>query len=181
VSESVKWIRVAGAVALLASCSPKPPPKTPPPPEVAVVTVRPESVAETYEFSAEVVPYRRVEVRSRIDGIIESRPFTEGATVRRGQVLYLLDRVRPEAAYRSALARRNNAKRTLDRLEPLLSDHAIAQQDVDNARAELESAEGALEDAKKDLDDSTIRAEIDGRVGRALFDRGGRVTGTRHT
>ena len=177
-SESVKWIRVAGAVALLASCHSKAPPKAPPPPEVAVVTVKPESVPETYEFSAEVVPYRRVEVRSRIDGIIESRPFTEGSTVRRGQVLYRLDRVRPEAAYRSALARRNNAKRTLDRLEPLLADRAIAQQDVDNARAELESAEGALEDAKKDLDDSTIRAEIDGRVGRALFDRGGRVTGT---
>jgi membrane fusion protein, multidrug efflux system len=176
--ESVMWIRAAAAVALLASCHSKAPPKAPPPPEVAVVTVKPESVPETYEFSAEVVPYRRVEVRSRIDGIIESRPFTEGSTVRRGQVLYRLDRVRPEAAYRSALARRNNAKRTLDRLEPLLADRAIAQQDVDNARAELESAEGALEDAKKDLDDSTIRAEIDGRVGRALFDRGGRVTGT---
>ena len=174
----VKWIRAATAVALLASCQPKAPPKTPPPPEVAVVTVRPESVAETYDFSAEVVPYRRVEVRSRIEGIIESRPFTEGATVRRGEVLYRLDRVRPEAAYRSARARRDNAKRTLDRLEPLLADHAIAQQDVDNARAEFESAEGALEDAKKDLDDSTIRAEIDGRVGRTLFDRGGRVTGT---
>jgi membrane fusion protein, multidrug efflux system len=178
VSQSARWIRVLGAVALLTSCQPKAAPKAPPPPEVAVVTVKPASVAETYEFSAEVVPYRRVEVRSRIEGIIESRPFTEGATVRRGQVLYRLERVRPEAAYRSALARRNNAKRTLDRLEPLLGDHAIAQQDVDNARAELESAEGALEDAKKDLDDSTIRAEIDGRVGRALFDRGGRVTGT---
>jgi membrane fusion protein (multidrug efflux system) len=178
VSESVRWIRVAGAVALLASCHAKAPPKTPPPPEVAVVTVRPERVAATYEVSAEVVPYRRVEVRCRIDGSIESRPFTEGATVRRGQVLYRLDRVRPEAAYRSALARRNNAKRTLDRLEPLLADHAIAQQDVDNARAEFESAEGALADAKKDLDDSTVRAEIDGRVGRTLFDRGGRVTGT---
>jgi membrane fusion protein (multidrug efflux system) len=176
--ESVTWIRAAAVVALLVGCTSKAPPKAPPPPEVAVVTVKPESVAETYEFSAEVVPYRRVEVRSRIDGIIESRPFTEGSTVRRGQVLYRLDRVRPEAAYRSALARRNNAKRTLDRLEPLLADRAIAQQDVDNARAELESAEGALEDAKKDLDDSTIRAEIDGRVGRTLFDRGGRVTGT---
>ena len=86
--ESVKWIRAAAAVALFASCHPKAPPKAPPPPEVAVVTVKPESVPETYEFSAEVVPYRRVEVRSRIDGIIESRPFTEGSTVRRGQVRY---------------------------------------------------------------------------------------------
>jgi membrane fusion protein (multidrug efflux system) len=176
--ERLRLIRAAGAVALLASCQPKAPPKAPPPPEVAVVTVKPEAVPETYEFSAEVVPYRRVEIRSRIDGIIESRVFTEGATVRRGQVLYRLERVRPEAAYRSALARRNNAKRTLERLEPLLADRAIAQQDVDNARAEFESAEGALEDAKKDLDDTVIRAEIDGRVGRALFDRGGRVTGT---
>jgi membrane fusion protein (multidrug efflux system) len=173
-----RLIRAAGAVVLLAGCQSKAPPKAPPPPEVAVVTVKPEEVPETYEFSAEVVPYRRVEVRSRIEGIIEARVFTEGATVRRGQVLYRLERVRPEAAYRSALARRNNAKRTLDRLEPLLADRAIAQQDVDNARAEFESAEGALEDAKKDLDDSVIRAEIDGRVGRALFDRGGRVTGT---
>ena len=174
-SESARWIRVVGAAALLTSCHPKAPAKAPPPPEVSVVTVKPESVAEMYEFSAEVVPYRRVEVRSRIDGIIESRPFVEGATVRRGEVLYRLDRVRPQAAYRSALARRDNAKRTLDRLQPLLADHAIAQQDVDNARAEFESAEGALEDAKKDLDDSTIRAEIDGRVGRALFDRGGSI------
>ncbi|MFL5493829.1 MAG: efflux RND transporter periplasmic adaptor subunit, partial [Gemmatimonadales bacterium] len=173
-----RWIRVVGAVGLLTGCHPKAPPKAPPPPEVAVVSVKPQSVAETYEFSAEVVPYRRVEVRSRIEGIIEARTFTEGTTVRRGQLLYRLDRARPEGAYRSALARRNNAKRTLERLEPLLADHAIAQQDVDNARAEYESAEGALEDATKDLDETTIRAEIDGRVGRALFDRGGRVTGT---
>jgi membrane fusion protein (multidrug efflux system) len=92
-------------------------------------------------------------------------------------VLYRIDRVRPEAAYRSALARYQNAKRTLERLEPLLGQNAVAQQDVDNARADMEEAEGDLAEAKKDLDDAVVRAEIEGRVGRTNLEVGGRVTG----
>ena len=165
------------AVALLNGCKGSAPPPAPPPPEVAVVKVTPTEVPETFEFSAEVQPYRRVEVRARVDGLIVDRPFTEGALVKRGQVLYRLEQVRPDAAYRGALARYQNAKRTLDRLEPLLGQHAVAQQDVDNARAEYEGSEAALAEAKKDLTDTYVRAEIQGRVGRALFELGDRVTG----
>ena len=170
---------VAGviAAAVAAACRKEAPPPTPPPPEVAVVQVAPRRVPTTYEFTGEVQPYRRVEVRARVDGVIEARPFTEGATVRPGQVLYRIDRVRPEAAYRSALARYQNAKRTLERLEPLLGQNAVAQQDVDNARADMEEAEGDLAEAKKDLDDAVVRAEIEGRVGRTNLEVGGRVTG----
>jgi membrane fusion protein (multidrug efflux system) len=139
---------------------------------VAVVAVQPKPVPESFEFTGEVQPYRRVEVRSRIDGVIEARPFTEGTLVKPGQVLYRLDKVRPEAAYRSALARYQNAKRTLDRLQPLAAQKAVAQQDEDNARAEFEAAEAGLADAKKDLDDAVVRAEIEGRVGRTLMDVG---------
>ncbi|HEX3868517.1 MAG TPA: efflux RND transporter periplasmic adaptor subunit, partial [Gemmatimonadaceae bacterium] len=95
----------------------------------------------------------------------------------KGQVLYKLDQVKYEAAYRSAVARLDNAKRTIDRLEPLLPKHAVAQQDVDNARSELESAQAAVDGAKKDLDDCVIRAEIDGQVGRAQLELGARVSG----
>lgn len=148
-----------------------------PPPEVAVVVVQPSTVPESYEFSAEVAPYRRVEVRARVDGIIQERAFTEGAVVEPGQVLYRLDRVRYDASYRAALARFANAKRTLERLEPLLGQHAVAQQDVDNARSEYEASQAALEQVKKDLDDTDVRAEIPGRVGRTELDVGARVTG----
>jgi membrane fusion protein (multidrug efflux system) len=170
---------VAATVALtmVGACKKSAPPKAPPPPEVSVVDVAPHRVPTTYEFTGEVWPYRRVEVRARIDGVIEARPFTEGRIVKPGQVLYRLDRVRPEAAYRSALARQQNAKRTLDRLQPLVKQNAVAQQDVDNAQAELESAEGDLAEAKKNLDDTVIRAEIEGRVGRTNLDAGARVTG----
>ena len=143
----------------------------PPPPQVGVVAVAPTSVAEPYELGGQVQPFRRVEVRSRVEGIVIDRPFTEGSVVEKGQVLYKLDQVKYEAAYRSALARLNNAKRTVARLEPLLPKHAVAQQDVDNATSELESAQAAVDAAKKDLDDCVIRAEIGGQVGRARLEQ----------
>ena len=106
----------------------------PPPAQVGIVTVAPATIPEAYEFVGQVSPFRRVEVRSRVEGIITERPFTEGSFVAKGQVLYRLDVVRYEAAYRSAAARLENAKRTVARLEPLIPRRAGAQQDVDNAR-----------------------------------------------
>ncbi len=171
IAAGVTAAMVAGA------CKKDAAPPAPPPPEVAVVQVEPRRVPTSYEFTGEVQPYRRVEVRARIDGVIEERPFTEGAIVKPGQVLYRIDPVRPQAAYRSALARYQNAKRTLERLEPLLGQNAVAQQDVDNARADMDAAEGDLAEAKKNLDDAVVRAEIEGRVGRTNVQVGARVTG----
>jgi membrane fusion protein (multidrug efflux system) len=152
-------------------------PPAPPPAEVGVVRVEPRTLPLTYEFVGEIQPVRRVEVRSRVDGVIQSRPFTEGAVVKQGDVLYRLERIRYDAAYRSASARLANAKRTLARLEPLVAKNAVAQQDVDNARAEYESAQAALEEAAKNRNDAVVRAEITGRVGRTLLEAGARVTG----
>jgi membrane fusion protein, multidrug efflux system len=168
------------SVVALNGCKPKQAPpqqRTMPPAMVGVVTVTPQNIPEMYEFQAQVEPSRRVEVRSRVDGIIIERPFREGSVVSRGQVLYVLDKVRYEAAYRNALARRDNAKRTLERLEPLLARHAVAQQEVDNARTDLEAASASLEQAKEDLDETVVRASINGLVGRARLELGARVTG----
>jgi membrane fusion protein (multidrug efflux system) len=142
-----------------------------------VVTVSPQALPLSYEFVGEVEPIRRVEVRARVDGVIESRPFTEGSFVKAGDVLYRLERIRSDAAYRSASARVANARRTLARLEPLLKQNAVAQQEVDNARTEAESAEAALDEARKDRNDAVVRSEISGRVGRTMLEVGARVTG----
>ena len=165
-------------IAALWACSKPAKPFAPPPAQVGIVTVAPTSIPEAYEFVGQVSPYRRVEVRSRVEGIVTDRPFTEGSFVQKGQILYKLDVVKYDAAYRSAVARLDNAKRTLARLEPLVPKHAVAQQDVDNARSELESAQAAVDAAKKDLDDTVIRAEISGQVGRARLELGARVTGS---
>ncbi len=152
-------------------------PPAPPPAEVGVVTVEPRTLPLEYEFVGEVEAIKRVEVRPRVDGVIEERPFTEGSLVKRGQVLYRLERVRYEAAYRSAAARLANARRLVERLEPLLARRAVAQQDVDNARTELEAAQGVYDEAQKDRNDAVVRAEIDGRIGRTQLEVGARVTG----
>ncbi|MEP6730496.1 MAG: efflux RND transporter periplasmic adaptor subunit [bacterium] len=144
---------------------------------MGIITVAPATLPQSYELVGQVAPSRRVQVRSRVEGVILARPFTEGANVTAGQVLFRLDRVKTEAAHQAARARFDNAQRTLDRLAPLLARHAVAQQDVDNARTELDAARAALEQAKKDLDDSVVRAEVAGQVGRASFEVGNRVTG----
>jgi membrane fusion protein (multidrug efflux system) len=149
----------------------------PPPPEVSVITVSSASVPLAYEFSAQVVPYRRVEVRPRVEGMIEERAFTEGAIVKTGELLYRIEADRYEAASRAAQARVDAAKQRLDRYLPLLAKHAVAQQDVDMARSDLEAAQAALTQAKRDFDDTFVRAEMDGRVGRTLLDVGARVSG----
>ena len=149
-----------------------------PPASVGVVTAMPHVVPTPYEFTGQVEAYRSVEVRARVDGIIEARPFTEGALVKRGDLLYQLDTVRYAAAYEGALARYDNATRTLTRLQALLPRHAVAQQDVDNARTEVDASKAALDQAQKDLNDTRIRAGIDGRVGRTQMQVGSRVSGS---
>ena len=142
-----------------------------------MLTIEPHSVEESFEFPGQVEPFRRVEVRARVDGIIEARPFTEGAIVKSGDLLYRLDKVRYQAAFDAAQARYQNSKLMFDRAQALLAQNAVPPQDVDNARAESVAAQSALDQAKKDLDDTDVRAQIEGRVGRTNFDVGARVTG----
>lgn len=179
---------VAGV--LSGACA-KPAPMMPPPPAVSIVTVHPERVPETLEFAGQVSAVRSVEVRSPVAGLIVAQPIPEGAEVQAGEVLFRIDPTVYDAAYRSAVARQaqaqarlDNATRTLARLTPLLTEHAVAQKDVDDATAEEAQARGAVDDAKaavdrarKDLNDATVRAEISGRVGKADMMLGARVTG----
>jgi membrane fusion protein (multidrug efflux system) len=173
-SRATVWLL---AMLLATSCGKSPARGGFPLPEVSVVTMAPRTVPEIFEFPGQAEAYRSVEVRSRVDGVILQRPFTEGMIVRAGQVLYRLDKVRYQAAYDAALARFQNAKATYERLAPLLEQHAVAQQDVDNAQAAYSAAQAALESARKDLEDTDVKAENTGRVGRTLLEVGARVTG----
>lgn len=186
------WPRGAvAAVALLAAACSRPAPHAPPPSEVAVLTVEPRTVAADYDYVGQAAASKRVEVRAQVSGIIVARPYLEGSEVRRGTLLFKIDPTPYEAAYRSALAQlataraqRDNAERNLARLEPLLTVHAVAQRDVDDARtaaeqarAAVQAAQAAVVTAKKNLDDTDVRAEITGRVGRAQMVLGALVRG----
>src|SRR6267142_1553563 len=153
----------------------------PPPPEVSVLTVAPETVSARFEFVGQAAASRRVEVRAQVAGVIIARPYAEGTDVPKGALLFQIDSTTYDAAYRSAraqladaAARLANADRNSVRLKALLGSRAVAQKDVDDAetasdqaRAAVQAAQAAVDRAKKDYDDTFVRAEIAGRAGRA--------------
>ena len=156
-----------------------------------MVTVTPRKVADQVELVGEVQAYRTVQVRAQVSGVITERPFREGSQVRPNDVLYRIEPITYAADYQAALAqaadaeaRLANAETNANRLRPLLADNAVSKQDVDNAesavkqaQAAVNAAHAAVDRARKSLNETVVRAEIAGRVGRAQLDVGTRVTG----
>jgi len=162
-----------------------------PPPNVTVVTTEPKDIPAGIELVGQGAASKYIEVRSQLNGIIIEQDYREGSDVQKGDALFRLDPTIYQATYRSAAAaadnaraRLDNAQRTLKRLTPLLAEGAVSQKDVDDATTELQQAQASYaeaqanaEGAKKDYDDTWIRAEIPGRAGRANLPLGARVTG----
>lgn len=184
-------IALACVASLAAGCSKPAPPPPPPPSGVSVLTVTPRTVEDNLDFTGQVRAFRSVQVRAQATGVILARPFVEGSQVQPGQVLYRIDPTTTDAEWRSAKARLASAQATLTnaetsaaRLHALLPGNAVAQQDVDNADAQVKSARAAVDDARgsvdaaqKNLSETVVRAEIAGRIERTLLDVGARVTG----
>ena len=156
-----------------------------------MLSVQPTTIPADFEYVGQAEASKSVEVRAQVSGVIVDRPYVEGTDVPKGALLFRIDPTQYQAAYQSAQAqladaraREANATRNLARLQPLLSDHAVAQKDVDDAQTEadqahaaVQSAEGAVERAKKDYDNTFVRAEIAGRAGRAQMVLGALVKG----
>src|SRR5690606_34966463 len=86
----MRWAAVSMA-ALLAACGAGAEQAPPPAPEVGIVEIQPQPYELTIELSGRVTAFETSEVRPQVGGIVRARRFTEGATVRAGQVLYELD------------------------------------------------------------------------------------------
>jgi RND family efflux transporter MFP subunit len=99
----------------------------------------------------------------------------EGQAVRRGQVLarFRTEAMGPVAA--GADAQRRLAQSDYDRMQNLFKEGAVSQRDVDNAEATLRSAAAQWAQARKRLDDATVRAPMEGVVARRSVQSGDRV------
>jgi membrane fusion protein (multidrug efflux system) len=182
---------MACIAALLIGCGKKPGPGAPPPPEVTVLTVQRQTIPGQYEWVAQAAASKSVQVRAQVSGVIVQRPYVEGTDVPKGKVLFRIDPRTYEASYESAKARLaeaearfTNAERTLNRLKALVQQQAVSQEDVDNAqgaydqaRAGVLDAKAAIDAAKKNYDDTFVRAEVSGRAGRALMEVGALTSG----
>jgi hypothetical protein len=92
------------AAACLGGCAKAPAPMTMPPPQVAVVTAHAQEVPLVRDLVGRLSATRQSDVRARVAGVLLKRVYTEGADVKQGQTLFLIDPNPLKAALDAALA-----------------------------------------------------------------------------
>lgn len=162
-----------------------------PPAAVSTMTVEPKAILAPFEYTGQTAGSREVEVRARVRGILQSRNFTEGGTVKKGQSLYSIDAAPFQAALAKAeadlagvSARLEQAKRNAARLLPLYAEKAVSQKDFDDAasaeaigEADVKAARARLAEARLDLAYTRVEAPVSGIVGRSLPSEGTLISG----
>src|SRR5258706_3759902 len=175
-----RWALALGvASVVLGGCKSDAKLQTPPPPEVSVIEVRPGPVVVNNEYVAQTQAPDTIEIRAQVTGLLERQAFADGARVKKGDLLYVIDqrpfesqRAQAQASVAQAEANLVNAKQNLARNGRLMAQKAVSQQDYDTAVAQAR-ASTALVDAQRallrnvelNLEFATIRASRDGFMG----------------
>ena len=150
------------------------------------------AVTEWTNFSGRLEAVDRVEIRPQVSGILTQVHFRDGAAVRKGDVLFTIDPrpfaaevARAEAQLAATEARVAYTASDLARSERLIADNAVSRRDLEekqnaarDATAGVQAARAALRIARLNLDYTTIKAPIDGRMSRAEVTIGNLVSTT---
>jgi len=184
-------VALLAAAALAAPCAAAQPAPSAPP-AVGVITVESRPMTERYEFNGRVRATDIVNIVARVTAFMEKQLFVEGSDVKKGDLLYILER-QPfqaavdlqKAAIAQAEAQLENANISLWRAQQLLQKNAGTQEAVDTATAaqrtaaaQLQSAQAQLESAQINLDYTEVHSPIDGRIGRTSVTVGNVVSAT---
>jgi membrane fusion protein (multidrug efflux system) len=160
------------------------------PPAVGVMAAVKRPITESNEFLGRVEATNRVNVVARVTAFLEKRDFADGAEVKSGDLLYELERGPFEADLNSKKAQVAqlqatlvNAKLTTERAKTLLSGPAGQQSTVDAAvanqqslEAQIQAAQAQVDLSKINLDYTSIKSPIDGKIGRTAVTEGNVVT-----
>lgn len=156
--------------------------KTPPVPQVKVVKVITKNVPIYNYFVGEVFGQEDVSINARVEGYLTGIHFTEGARVKKGDLLYTIDPEPFNAAIggkmsmvSEAQTKYLNAKNNLARIKPLAEMDAVSKSDLDFAEADRDAslsarkaAEASLKMAQINLSYTKIKAPITGFIGKTL-------------
>jgi membrane fusion protein, multidrug efflux system len=187
----IRFLLLASAVVNAAACAtPTAQQTAPPPPQVTVAEALDREVTEWDEFTGRLEAVDTVAIRPRVSGYVSNVTFTEGAVVRRGQMLFQIDlrpfeaevdRLRAELTRARATVRR--AASELSRAERLRAENAISHEEherraafQEESAAQLAAVEAALRAAELNLEFTRITSPINGRAGRAIVTEGNLVS-----
>ncbi|QHS09766.1 efflux RND transporter periplasmic adaptor subunit [Sinimarinibacterium sp. NLF-5-8] len=178
------------SAALLVACQQPAPPAPPPLPKVGTLQIHPRPATVEVEYVAETEASNTAEIRPRVGGLLERQSAVEGQAVKKGQLLFEIDRQpyvvaleQAKAALAQAQVSLKQAKSDLARVEPLAAVNAVSQQELDAVQAReqagqaaVQAAQAAVRSAELNLEYTRVTAPIDGVMGRAQFRMGGLVT-----
>lgn len=166
----------------------KNPPK-PPPPEVSVEKVALQTVPVHLNYVATTDSVKTVDIRARVEGFLEKRMFVEGADVKKGHVVFVIEKAPYQAELEGSLAQLARDKAVLSfaldqvkRYKPLAEKDFVTQEALEDYETKAREAAAAvkadLAKIKQDrlnLGYCTMYAPLDGRIGRTLVNVGNLV------
>ncbi len=145
----------------------------------ATMTIAQRDYIVSRDFTAKIETEQPAEIRPQVSGRIVKICVNEGARVRKGQTLFVLDQVQYSAAVRSAEAKVNSAnaqlataRQNVEGREALHNRKVIGDFDMNKARNELSEAKAALDEARaelvsarNDLSYTVVKSPSDGVIG----------------
>jgi len=155
----------------------------PAPPSVNVATVASKPIQEWDQFNGRVSAIDTVELRARVSGYVDRVAYKEGDDVKKGDVLFVIDKRPYQDALASAEAQLARARATASlalaqdrRAQALIGGKAISVEEFETrhaayeqSNADVRAAEAAVATARLNLGFTEVRSPIDGRAGRALL------------
>ena len=180
---------------VLSGCSEKNEYVEPPAPEVTVSKPLAQNVTDYLEFTGTTRAVNEVEIRARVEGVLEKVHFGDGDFVKKDQLLFIIDPKPFKAAVENARGRLGKQLAQLERAEKeyqrnltLFKQNAASEanvvkwkSEVDESKSSVVSAQAALDKALLDLGYCTIRSPIAGRISRKQVDVGNLVGAREHT
>ena len=177
-------ICIASALAACGQSQSQPRAAAPSPPQVTVAKPVSRMIADQDEYVGRFVAVESVEVRARVAGYLAEIHFQDGQKVKKGDLLFTVDRRPFQTALAQAKANLAFAETDLARAQGLSVGSVITQQTFDQrtqakrvAQAAVAAQESAVNQAALDLEFTELRAPVSGRIGDRRVSVGNLVTG----
>lgn len=185
---------IIGLALLLSGCKKSNQYAPPPPPKVSVARPIAEKITRYLEATGNTAAIASVDLVARIQGFVQDISYTDGATVKKGDILFTIEPLpyqaklqQAQAAEASAQAKLVNAQTIFERQESLQRNAVASVRDLDDARAQRDSDKADVAQAAANTQIAAINysytrvlAPFDGRVSAHLVSIGDLV-GTQPT
>lgn len=133
-------------------------------------------VSEKKKYIAEVEAINSVDIIPQVSGYLEEILFEDGAEVKAGQKIFIIEQTQYNADLEKAEAAVKQLSKQYQRVSSLNKQKFASDKEIDLAESNLRQAKADLEIAKLNLEHSEIKSPITGRIGKAKITKGNYVS-----